>query len=194
MSCRASPRLFSFLLAWGWCVKSTLRTGSDSEWPRSLCCFVTCIRAGSFRALLPYVADQHEQTKASPAFLDSSRPQEGLLEESASADEGPFWVLGRWHAQISDFIPRQIDQQWVAGATSEGSVGHPIFICLWALSVNARMNKTNLVVCLHARRNYVCRRQWLNPAIHPAFFEELRSTSCFCGTDISIPGICIGPL
>ncbi|EOB05849.1 hypothetical protein Anapl_01185 [Anas platyrhynchos] len=62
----------------------------------------------------PSDAQPTERAKASPAFLDSSRPQEGLLEESTSAGEGPFWVLGRWHTQISDFIPRQIDQQWVA--------------------------------------------------------------------------------
>lgn len=129
---------------------------------------MTCIRAGSFRALLPYVADQHEQTKASPAFLDSSRPQEGLLEESASAGEGPFWVLGRWHAQISDFIPRQIDQQWVAGATSEGSVGHPIFICLWALSVNARMNKTKKFGGLPSRKEKLCVQKTMAESSHPS--------------------------
>lgn len=77
-------------------------------------------------------------------------------------------MLGRWHTQISDFIPRQIDQQWVAGATSEGSVGHPTFICLWALSVNARMNKTKKFGGVLSRKEKLRVRKTTAESRHPS--------------------------
>lgn len=63
---------------------------------------------------------------------------------------------------------RQTDPQWVAGATSEESVGRPTFICLWALSVNARMNITKKFGVVPSHKEKLCVQKTKAESRHPS--------------------------